>query len=717
MNDPQHGKIQAFATNHGYQINLILNGQTLAVPSPVRLHLGPVSRLSNWLEYGYQKVEKDHKVVLGTCKVELESGVLEFHDEYVEEDGNTRIKRSINVLSSDRSHPEQAFLTDFSLLLPGGMRNKYWFAPGLWYLENEFVPFFSFGSKGLLEEGKLHYCYFREDRLSAPLFSVYDRETGWSFVLFHSNPVGTTVCADDEVTPLVDPRLNFGSFGLEFGEQLRMGFWFPGSEGDIAYPARDWSYSVMWNNQLAEAKKGTRQSEKYGRSLSLPGIFRFHPIQEGFHQEYELQLQAFSSPSYPEMLKRTWRSAWKSLNPQVVSAPLDKIEQVSIDLLSSLVREEKNVPGLPFSMDIFNDRLGRPVYALGFVGRNILSSFYLFRAGYQRGATHLFDQGRKIIDFWVNNSGVGRLHTRFNFQEGVWQDHGEENGRLQAYLRPLAEGHLDCLKAWQLEKDHNLDQKLWFNWAVDFGNWLLASQNPDGSFYRMYFSDGEPAWKVSSDCYTVIPFLIALERTTGDERYLQSAVRVADYIWQNFHSQGHFIGGTIDNPSCYDKEAAVISFEAYLALYHRTRLHKWLEAACLAADFTETWIYIWDIPLPEDGDERHWSKRASTVGLQLVCTGHSLSDMFLAFNCGDYADLAQLTGDDHYQQVADLLLHNTKQLIWLDNPRVARPGYQQEHWTFSIGRGAGLHSEWLPWVTVSHLVGMEKYMAIQKEKS
>jgi hypothetical protein len=59
-----------------------------------------------------------------------------------------------------------------------------------------------------------------------------------------------------------------------------------------------------------------------------------------------------------------------------------------------------------------------------------------------------------------------------------------------------------------------------------------------------------------------------------------------------------------------------------------------------------------------------------------------------------------------------LLLHNTKQLIWLDNPKVKRMGYQQEHWTFSVGRGYGRHSYWIPWVTMEHLMGMEKYQDV-----
>ena len=704
----QNHSISTRITLSGDQIHLTLHGQTIAVPTPVRMHLGPVDKLTKWLGFGYEEVKEKGEMLIGTQNVSVEGGEIEFKDTYALADDEISLKRSITVLSSGENETAKAFLTDFSFFIPQSLKNLCWFAPGLWYLENEYVPYYSFGSKELLQEGILDYCYFREDRLSAPLFGLYDRDKHWSLVLLHSNPTGTTVSADDEVTPLVDSRLDFGSFGLEFGEPLRMGFWFPGSECDIAYPARDWSYSVIDNKHLSAAKISSGRQNRYGRDLTFPGILRFHPFERGFTHDYELHLKAFNSDSYPDMLKRSWRFAWETLKPAVKTAPLERIEQASIHLLGDLVREEKNATGIPFSIDIFSETVARPVFSIGFVGRNILSAYYLIRAGYDQGNPELIRKGEQIVDFWVNSAGPGNFHTRFNFYDGIWQDNGEEDGHLEVYLRPLAEGYLACIRAWAEEKKHGVEKSKWLQWAVGFGEWLLLHQNPDGSFYRMYFSDGKPAWKVSTDCYSVIPFLVTLEGFMRDQRYLEAAERVGKYIWENYQSQGHYIGGTIDNPSCYDKEAASISLEAYLTLYSRTGEKVWLEAAKQAADFAETWIYIWDIPLPLDSDERHWSKMANTIGLQLVCTGHSLSDMYLAFNCGEYAQLWQYTGDPHYLDVANILLHNTKQLIWFDNPKVDRDGFQQEHWTFSIGRGAGRHSNWLPWVSISHLVGMEK---------
>jgi hypothetical protein len=46
----------------------------------------------------------------------------------------------------------------------------------------------------------------------------------------------------------------------------------------------------------------------------------------------------------------------------------------------------------------------------------------------------------------------------------------------------------------------------------------------------------------------------------------------------------------------------MLSMEAYLSLYDASKEAKWLERAKAAANFTESWIWIWNVPTPEDAD-------------------------------------------------------------------------------------------------------------------
>jgi uncharacterized protein YyaL (SSP411 family) len=239
----------------------------------------------------------------------------------------------------------------------------------------------------------------------------------------------------------------------------------------------------------------------------------------------------------------------------------------------------------------------------------------------------------------------------------------------------------------------------------------VGEQRADGSFPRTWEPKTGKVLNPSPwSTYNPIPFLTLMSRITGDSRYLDSAIRAGEFCWRSGHADFVFIGGTIDNPNIIDKEAGTLSLEAYLALYDATRDNKWIERAAMAARFAETWIYIWNVPVCDDEDDAvvHWKKGLPTIGLQLIASGHSLVDMYMTFDVDEYARLYTLTQDQHYRDVAELLLHATKTMISLPDRLfdLVEDGCQQEHWSVAPPRGYGIHRGWLPWVTTSHLAGI-----------
>ena len=80
----------------------------------------------------------------------------------------------------------------------------------------------------------------------------------------------------------------------------------------------------------------------------------------------------------------------------------------------------------------------------------------------------------------------------------------------------------------------------------------------------------------------------------------------------------------------------------------------------------------------------------------------------MAFEVDEYAKLARWTADNHYLEIARLLLHDTKNMIAVPGRvyDLKGPGWQQEHWSFAPVRGYGLHRGWLPWVATSQLKGI-----------
>jgi hypothetical protein len=157
-----------------------------------------------------------------------------------------------------------------------------------------------------------------------------------------------------------------------------------------------------------------------------------------------------------------------------------------------------------------------------------------------------------------------------------------------------------------------------------------------------------------------------------------------------------------------------------MSLYESTKESEWLDRAKAAADYTESWIWIWNLPMPLDADDAHlhYKKGVPTVGVQGITARVAGSvDEYLDWAVSSYAKLYRYTQDQHYLDVARILLHDTKSMVALPGRQYDMKGigWQQEGWRMGpgwSGRGVGGHRFWLPWVSANHLysiTGLEEF--------
>jgi hypothetical protein len=271
------------------------------------------------------------------------------------------------------------------------------------------------------------------------------------------------------------------------------------------------------------------------------------------------------------------------------------------------------------------------------------------------------------------------------------------------------------MRAYRRERDLGRPHPDWFNWVKTYVDWLILQQREDGSFPRRWKpGSSEAAEPTGTASYCPVPLLVILSEEVEDPKYKQAAVRAAEYVWNNWGSRGLYVGGASDNPNITDKEAGMLSMEAFLSLYESTKELKWLERAQAAADFAESWIWIWNLPMPLDADDAHlhWKKGVPTIGVQGITARVAGSvDEYLDWAVSSYAKLYKYTKDQHYLDVARILLHDTKSMVALPGRQYDMKGigWQQEGWRMGpggSGRGVGGHRFWLPWVSANHLYGI-----------
>ena len=660
-------------------------------PCPLEIQVIEDTAVISWCRGAYSRVDLSKGRLNCSGTVRSRKGVtFAFSDIFTvhDESGCFGLTRKVTVQTAQKT--SQGFASRFGLSVTNAstMNDHDFFAPGLWYQDNGDVR-----QRAIASDYRDEYFFFRETRLAAPFTMMRDKSSGATLSIAHDQPNPQTYAGESRLERAIDQRIQFGALGVQKSPRPLLGFLFPGSEGEKNYVVR------------------RRQS---GR----PWALRHHPLEAGFTHDYRLLIRLDRFPDFDQALKSTWRFFYQHYHPPIIKADLSKVYQDGIDILAHYCRNYNGTWGIPFAVYL-DGRIRDVDFYMAFVGGQLLGAYHLVRHGLAENLPEMIKQGEAVVDFWVDSAYDGAesqdslphswyqpvKHARF--RGGMWEN--EKFWRPgPAYLRVLSEGHLAALRAWQVLHSHKRERKAWLAWVKRFGDWLCTHQNADGSYYRSYDVSGTPVTETKSNTTHPIPFLVELHKATQHQPYLNAALAAGDYAWQHIHVQAAYIGGTPDNPDVIDKEAALLALDAFMSLYDSTRDAKWLDAAVKAATFAETWNYIWDIPMIPGDQGAQVFDRIHTAGLSLVATGHSYADYYNAFYPYQYYRLYLLTGDKHFYGVANLILHNTKQLLDTNGSKgYGHPGLQTEGISLAGRRGRGANV-WLSWVTLAHIDPLAK---------
>jgi len=406
----------------------------------------------------------------------------------------------------------------------------------------------------------------------------------------------------------------------------------------------------------------------------------------------------------------------------------DAARTALLDHLSSLVKTVDGRTGIPFE---YNAVDGSPIdltpkIIMGFCGKNLEGADQLLQEG-DRDKTprgqKMRQQGLAIIDSLIRlvpmspaPAGVG-----FNINTGEAVPANFVPGFT---TRMPAEDLAVLVNTYRREKAAGRDHPEWLQWITAYCDWLLTQQGTDGSFpgaWQAATGQVLAAYTGKTTTYVPVPVLVRLSEVTGQKKYLDSAIKAAEFVWTNYGSKGVYMGATGTGNNIADKESGMLSMEAFLALYENTKDSKWLERARSAGDYTESWIWIWNVPMPADADDSrlHWKKGVPTTGVNGIGSdGPGGVDQYLDWAVTSYAKLYKYTNDEHYLDVARVLLHDTKAMLALPGRTydLLGPGWQQEHWNLGPGRkGNGAHRNWLPWISINHLHGIMGLEELDKD--
>jgi hypothetical protein len=623
-----------------------------------------------------------------------------------------------------------------------------YFVPGLFYGEERGGPV-SLSSK--------RYAT-REDSMSAPMTAAQFRDGNWVAVL-DPTPRGDTTWEETTApatTPIIDARIQFGALGANeaSGGGIELGFWLPGTVTQTG---------GGFGRGGANATPVTRR--------------RYHPVKAGFAQTYEVQFHFGKNETFRDMQRESWRWAWQTLNPKVKTVDVGLMREALLDHLADRVLTYDGRAGIPFVIDSVSGKPGSfrpairrggpgpglggtntpagrgrggnspqqnqeladwaktlgidfdpsaaelnlwPKIILGFCGKNVEVAQQLIteaeRDPNSERGQRMRKLGLQIIDSILHIVTMSPAPAAEGFDIRTGQPSGAQGGTGFS-LRSLGEDTRTMVDLIRFERAHGRQHPDWSKWVKDYCDWLLTTQRENGSFPGNFQGgSGQTSGNSSgATSYGAIPILVRMTEETGDKKYLDAAIRAGNFLWENFSSKDLYLGAIGGEGS--DKESGMLSLEAYLALYENTKDAKWLDHAQATGSYAESWIWIWNVPMPIGANysDLGWKPGVSTIGANgISARDNDTVDQYLSWAVPSFARLYKYTSDEHYLDVARVLLHGTKAMLALPGREydLKGPGWQQEHWHMGSVRGVGAHRTWLPWISVNHIhgiVGLEEF--------
>ncbi len=582
---------------------------------------------------------------------------------------------------------------------PVKLEDYHFFAPGIWYDDNSHVV-----RRAIASNHQDNYFYYRETRSGLPFIMMQDPAGGTTLSLAHILPNSSS--GADETSPkwLVDPSIQYASLGAQKVPRVALALMYPACEGETNY--------------LRSPNKWVRRS---------------HPVQQGFSHSYTVEMsmgQFRTAPNgnadFHTAYAQTWRQFYRLFHPGIQHVPAQTVYRDGIDLFNTYSASRNEAWGWPFVALVPSGVIppNKISYQMGFVGEQIPAAFQMLRYGLLHKNEEILKKGIATMDFWATRAATpsGLPLTWYNVNPPTFRDNDCTN---PIFLRIVSDGMEGALDAANIMREHHQDKPSWDRFVRAYGDWLVRTQNPDGSFYRA-FNPGGAMFQSRPGCNTKafgeskfntthpIRFLVGLYFASGDKRYLHSALAAGKFSYENIYKPGLYVGGTADNPNTLDKEAGIQALHAFLALYDATHENSWLDAAVDAANFSETWMYAWTFAIRDSPPQYAY---ANTRGQSLIATGHSGTDIYLAFAAYDFYRLHLLRDDpsSHFLQVARFFAENTKLTTQLTNMPsqnfgFAHPGLVGEAVNLSNLRyidSAGSHS-WLPWLTIAEIEPLQK---------
>jgi len=552
-----------------------------------------------------------------------------------------------------------------------------YYMPGFWYHRNLRSP---------REAPSFHTSKswnFREDRMSAPLVSVFNIKTGEGLgVLRQLDSSSDALTCHQSGEEILSGESSIGYLGFD-SEQKEAGLCF-------GYP-------------YVESPK------RYIRKLTLiDPITTFARLNAGESKTIRWKINGMKANDYGSFVSRIWEYCFDEINPQTVD-PLYTPDEMKAQMANYFRQAYVDKYPLKYhsGLGLLIDKCeSAPIVQIGFCGRVLLNAFNAIEYGEQTSQSDLVINGQAIMESFLQHGFTqkGYFYDDIDFNRGMPADKDVVHS-----IRQQSEAIYAVLLYLKYEKEHNRLHKQWEERMRTLLDNLLTLLKDDGHYARKFHDDGSDIDSSGGSTPSATSALVMGYRYFGEKKYLVAAKRTVDYLERNIISKSDYFSSTLD-ANCEDKEAAIAAVTAtyYLAKVTRGKEQQhYIDLCRQAAYFALSWYYLWDIPYAQG--QMLGDLGLKTRGWGNVSVENNCADVFV-FELAHIVDwLGKTCGEPRFIRMNEIIYSSLNQLLPVEGRLcgIAVEGYypefiQSTDWDYGKN-GRGFYNNYFApgWATAS----------------
>lgn len=671
------------------------------VKSPVSLKLwnGEQKDQPVIIEQCYDRVGKKEDMLIGICHVDgKEAGAFQLEDFYSKIDGKIILKRYFKVLQSGTMKGVRLY---YSMALYPQEQTAFeqlrYFAPPAIFDKNDL------DEDGYEDYFRTQKLLWREDRFNYPMFMAYHPEKLRAIRIERDILPNWDTIPERRVDPVtMEPdryflqKTDIGSLGIwgESDKNVCLKACYPFYEGEATigmYIVKTVPFGAFW-----PAKDG-----------------------ESFEVSYKI-----SGDAYEDFHDACWDSVRKVITEKkpgarALLADAETLVKYRLEALNRYyvekpAKEDQNCPaGYVLNCHPGDGVQLENIIQYGFTGQNILNAYNVLRYGYENDNQEYQRRARRITDFFADTIHIpesGMFYNLYNvdmkrvnfwwtglllplaYAEGTElsglmgplyeyrKDIIDRLAKLKgAYLRCMNEDVTALLRIYLLEKQHGQEHENWIAAVKNYCEFLLRTQEANGSWYRAYDLSGQPItepqiwfgatiYEKKSSTATSIPLLVEMSDFSQDNRYLDAAIKAGRFVKEYMIDRVKYNGGVHDSiyakGQLIDNESILYPMFGMLSLYEATKEEDFLDGTIKAAHMNASWVCLWNVPLPPESTLKKYGFNSIGMGACDTC-GAGYVHPFQLMCVAETAKIAILTKDQELFEVARLYWLGCSQTVAL----------------------------------------------------